>query len=501
MSRPCRPSTLSFTALLVASALGGCVIYDGDDDPPCYDGAPEPGWGLRNPQTNECESWGGGGGGCYGDDTPAAGADLALPNWASCPTACEGLDELTCQRTDGCRATYWLDSCPPWADCDALFTPVFDECVGAAPGPVDYESCDGLNAEQCSQDDDCAAVYTSTWEDEAGGGSTFSYCQPEPWVEGCYSDEECPAGYQCTSETDCLPPPGCEDGMDCPAVCYGQCVPVGACATVDCGPGYHCEEQCYGGGGGDGDAPEPSFCEAFCVPDEPTECLDAMCEPGTHCETVCYEECDPSGVCTAWCTSQCVPDVPNGCELIDCAPGYHCEEVCPDCPPDGSDCGGTCSATCVPDGTMNPGECTGDVFCDALPPTCPSGTVPGILDGCWTGFCIPESACGPDDPGQCYLPVACDMAPPSCPAGTTPGVGDNACYTGYCIPEWACGTSASCESLTTEWECAARADCVPLYNGAGCTCYPDGTCECLEWEFERCASGGDTPVEPPMPGL
>ncbi len=460
MIRPCRPSSLALAALLLALSSTGCTIYGGDDDD-CLYYADEPGgYGLRNPQTNECETWGGGGGGgCYGDDTPVPAGDqaMALPNWASCPSECEGLDELSCQRTDGCRATYWLDQCPPGVDCDALFVPVYDVCVGVAPGGTQWGSCEGLDAQQCSETDACSAVYTTQqWARlEAAPGSEFSYCQPEPWVEGCYSSDECPAGYECTANTDCYPPPGCGPDGDCDAVCYGQCVPVGSCAAVDCGPGYHCEEQCYPCDDADGDGVCPSWCETICVPDEPQECVDALCGPGTHCETVCTDDCDPNGMCGGWCTSECVPD------------------------------------------GMDPGTCTGDVFCDSLPPSCPADSTPGIRNGCWTGYCIPLSACGPSDPGSCYEPALCDVPPPACPVGTTPGVADG-CYTGYCIPAWACeGGGGSCESLTTEWECASRFDCWPLYSGTGCTCYPDGRCECLEWEFARCTGGG--PTDPPSP--
>ena len=83
------PRLLCCAALVVAtSAAAGCMIYTGDDDDCNYD------WGgvaqgIRNPDTNQCEYWGGGGGGC--DDTPVY-EPQAYPDWAYCDTACEQLD-------------------------------------------------------------------------------------------------------------------------------------------------------------------------------------------------------------------------------------------------------------------------------------------------------------------------------------------------------------------------------------------------------------------------
>ena len=83
------------TPLAVLVALlpaAGCTLYTGGDDTGddgCTDIAAE-GLPLRNPQTGECEYFGGGGGGgCYGygseDDQPSRPtADQALPYWAQC---------------------------------------------------------------------------------------------------------------------------------------------------------------------------------------------------------------------------------------------------------------------------------------------------------------------------------------------------------------------------------------------------------------------------------
>jgi len=180
------------------------------------------------------------------------------------------------------------------------------------------------------------------------------------------------------------------------------------------------------------------------------------------------------------CQIACVPDN-NSCLAVDCGPGYTCVETCDPTALDGTF---VCGPQCVPD-TMDPGSCTGPVACDALPPSCPSGTTAGIRNGCWTGYCIPNSACGPGGPGECYGDVICTMASPACPTGTTPGV-QNGCYTGYCIPTSQC-PMAACETLSSENACASRGDCTPVYTGTDCTCYPSG-CSCAELTYDHCES-------------
>jgi hypothetical protein len=488
-------------ALLALSLASGCTLYFGDDDGDdicggsggadiAYDQ-------LRDPSSGVCVDYGGGGGGCYGAPEP-------YPDWASCYSSCEGLDENTCFATAGCRAAYVEDiGCGPGEDCLPPTGPqTFYGCWGTAPsGPI-QGSCDGLDAQGCSEHDDCIAVYNEYYGPDDGIETAFSYCAPEPWTQGCYGDQDCPAGYECNADTECMPDPSCGDGAECPPVCYGQCVPAqNGCDAVDCGAGYHCELQCYPCDPVDPNDTCDFPCDVTCVPDYPT-CDDGQtCEPGSHCETTCTDpdptcDADAGGACPGMCSSTCVPDSPS-CGAVDCAPGTHCEESCPPypCPEGAPDC--ACSIECVPDGVPDPGTCDGEVWCDAMPPTCPDGTVPGISNGCWSGYCIPVEDCGPNDPGSCYGDVTCDMATPACPASATPGI-RNGCYTGYCIPLSACDQTATCESLD-EAGCSARQDCTPVYNGGGCTCYPDGTCSCDEWQFDHCETGGVVMPPDPMP--
>ena len=50
-------------------------------------------------------------------------------------------------------------------------------------------------------------------------------------------------------------------------------------------------------------------------------------------------------------------------------------------------------------------SCTGrtiDVQTCGAAVSCPANTTPGIANGCWTGYCIPNAACGSPNPGECY---------------------------------------------------------------------------------------------------
>lgn len=396
--------------LAVLVLLSGCDLYfNGDDEPPCagdgYGAYPEQ--QIRNPQTGQCESYGGWGG-CYDSCGPCpeyAALSIALPDWGSCYSQCESLDEHACISTPGCLAAY--DEYAPEADAPSSAS--FKGCWATAPsGPVQGGGCWNLDAQECSRHDDCSMFYTSYGKDTptpALVAPSFSRCAPEPTANGC--------------------------------------------STVDCGPGSHCEEQCY------------------------------ACDGQT-------------GPCDPVCQPMCVPDGAS-CAAVDCAPGYECVEVCDQMDPTTTNCGvfpGQCYPTCVPvNGGGDPGECTGPVNCFANPPACPANTVPGIRNGCWTGYCIPENDCGPNDPGTCD-PAICAVAGPGCPAGTTPGV-KNGCYTGYCIPDASC-PAPSCESLTTEAQCTQQAACTPVYTGDDCTCYPGG-CSCETLVFDRCETLGVMP--------
>lgn len=97
--------------------------------------------------------------------------------------------------------------------------------------------------------------------------------------------------------------------------------------------------------------------------------------------------------------------------------------------------------------------------------------------------CAPEVT--PLDPGSCDpSTVACDGNPPACPTGTVPGVA-NGCWSGYCIPVAEC-PDLPCDQLTTESACLGRTDCAPTYTGTDCTCDAHGVCTCQTETFASC---------------
>lgn len=382
-------------SLLLLVLLGGCGLYwGGSGDDVCNGGgavAKEPAQEYVDPSTGQCSGYGGGGGGCDPCGGPCAEAEaLPPPDWASCYSSCSGLSEDSCLNTAGCHADYTVVYAPGPGPVDTFW-----QCV-ALPSYVTITEgggCANLDAQSCSEHDDCASDYVQ----DAAGNSKFASCDPESSDPGC--------------------------------------------SAVDCGPGYHCDEECYPcDGSGSGGMSSGS---------------------------------GSGGMCSDTCSPTCVPD--QTCASVDCGPGYTCAMECSS---------GTCYPSCIPS-SGGPGDCYGSVTCNSAPPQCPANTTPGVANGCYTGYCIPVSQCGPNNPGDCYGQVMCNIAPPSCPMGTLPGV-TNGCWTGFCIPTGQCEVPA-CETLTDETSCESRMDCIPIYNGTDCTCTPSG-CTCANETWERCES-------------
>ncbi len=322
-----------------------------------------------------------------------------------------------------------------------------------------YSECEQLDEQTCLGTSGCYAAYQRAYmpyED----GLEFSGCRataPSGPVQGSCSN--LPAT-ECSRHDDCAlvyTPPF--NGSAVFEACVDEPAPTYGCEAVDCGPGYHCETQCH-----------------------PCDGKDGPCD-------------------TPWCEPACVPDGPqNTCATVDCGAGYACVEVCDGATPimEGGCIPAQCYPTCVPTGGGDPGSCFGDVVCATLPPACPTGTTAGRANGCWTGYCIPNSACGPNDPGTCLQPgeLTCPMAPPACPLGTTPGV-SNHCWTGFCIPDGNCAVPA-CELVGDAATCNARPDCVPVYEGSDCICDPSG-CTCQVHTFDHCQTLVSVPTPEPTP--
>jgi hypothetical protein len=271
-----------FFGLLVL--VSGCDLYwnHGDDDCKYYDyggtGA-VPSWQIRNPTTGQCESWGGG----YGCDDPCApcayeGDIAAQPDWASCQSACSGLTENACVAQAGCQASYDL----------AGSAATFAGCYETAPsGPISTGTCDGLGAQECTRHDNCSTYYTP---------GAFARCVAETTVSACAA-VDCGPGYHC--EDQCKDT--CGPGGDCGPQCGAMCVADGnVCAAVDCGPGYECVETCI----------DPT-------PTHNGQCF-GQCQPTTSCEAITTETaCAARGDCTAVYTGDdCTCTQTGGC---------HCE--------------------------------------------------------------------------------------------------------------------------------------------------------------------------------
>lgn len=99
--------------------------------------------------------------------------------------------------------------------------------------------------------------------------------------------------------------------------------------------------------------------------------------------------------------------------------------------------------------------------------------------------CIDEPGSNPD-PGECVGQIACDSLAPECPLNTVPGILDG-CWSGYCIPQDQCQGLATCDTLPED-QCVARTDCDGLYQGVDCTCVGE-SCTCASWDFEGCEEG------------
>jgi hypothetical protein len=300
-------------AVSLATLVSGCQLYfGGDDEPPVtcgYGGygAPEPDIGtapeqlLRNPQTGECESFGGGGGGgwnnCYYDeyydqcvcDDYAEPTSPPAPNWPACESSCSILDEETCLSEPGCQVAYWEQNTPT--------PPLFRGCYATGGYGGGSGSCFNLDAYECAQRDTCSIFYSADYpmaKSSEPSWSQFTQCRPEPTTAGC-STVDCGTGYHC--EETCYPGTG---GTQCTPMCvpdqgYG-------CANIDCGAGYECVETCDTMDPSTMGGTFPGQCYGSCVPLTACEALttEAACNGRSDCTSVYDGEnctCYPGGYC------------------------------------------------------------------------------------------------------------------------------------------------------------------------------------------------------------
>jgi hypothetical protein len=344
---------------------GGCVLYFGDDTTDdCQYGAADitiPANQLRNPQDGTCQYYGGGGG-C---PTPATDpiAPGAWPDWAQCYAGCEGLDEYTCQISDGCRAIYTeAEACGPDGTCS--WVRQYADCWGVAPsGPITGGLCEGLDAQTCSEHNDCSAVHDGV----TGVPGAFKSCITEPLP--CAGT---PGGG--------VPYPGmplldpytgkCED------VGGGGCLPMGGGTPPPTPPG---------GGGSDGIAqPDWASCTNQCQ-----DLDEATCKASDGCRAIYADACPPWADCFTLQYKACWPTAPTGGPIR----GGDCSAIT-----DAYECSrhDDCVANHASDwsGCMDPNTCAwtlgGFLSCgpEATPPPPPPPPAPVCADITTEALCI-----------------------------------------------------------------------------------------------------------------
>jgi len=256
---------------------------------------------------------------------------------------------------------------------------------------------------------------------DQSSNDSWNYCGSDGYYEcsgdTCYwRGPQCPAGTGSgTGSGSSQPGYECTTSNDCAAGCYcqnGSCEEAGFCTTDDdCGTGYHCNTQ-----------------RSSCEPDgttPPTKCTDdAGCPAG--------EVCDPSSLtCQATCTCTTDKDATDG--------GYdYCDEDRGTCM-SGADPIGVCAGTVAP-------------TCNVAKPKCGQGSVPLLVDGCYTGVCQQATACG---------------------------------------------TKPACTSYQFDADCRADNTCSSAYYGTNChkpdnsACMAgDTNCTCTNYAFLSCQDAG-----------
>jgi hypothetical protein len=226
--------------LVLALLIPGCFFTEhgkgggmGDDDdcilPPVQEeDTPKPGLRLepvqpqRNPQTLTCQTFSGGG--CNPECGPCPETDLAPPpSWGFCFSACEQLDEATCETDETCRVIKDA-TCSIFGDCLTDFL----GCVSTDQFQDPSLDCTTItDADSCSRNPACTAYHVSggctITQNEPTCESRFAFCGPEGRGSG-----------NCTEQAACdRLPPNCPSGTT-PGVENG-------CFTDTCIPNEFCE--------------------------------------------------------------------------------------------------------------------------------------------------------------------------------------------------------------------------------------------------------------------
>ncbi|HEY5951712.1 MAG TPA: hypothetical protein VIV40_39730 [Kofleriaceae bacterium] len=170
---------------------------------------------------------------------------------------------------------------------------------------------------------------------------------------------------------------------------------------------------------------------------------------------LCYASCE--GLAETACKAQ------SGCRAVFAGAAFY-------------ECWGVAQS-----GPVQGGNCTGlDAQACSRHDDCVAIHAQGTPIGSFMS-CAAETNTG--DPGSCVGAITCDAAEPACPTGTIAGR-RNGCWTGYCIPYADCDQLPACSTLD-EPSCISRTDCTPSYHGNNCTCTING-CTCQSWTFDVC---------------
>jgi hypothetical protein len=128
---------------------------------------------LRDPSTGQCQSFGVGGS-CDPSCGPCPALTEAIPadpDWGTCNGGCAALTETQCLATPDCHASYQDDSAA---------SPVFWGCWDLPRSGVVHGACAGLDAQTCTEHDDCASLYTGPVNQPQNFVPSFERCIDEP---------------------------------------------------------------------------------------------------------------------------------------------------------------------------------------------------------------------------------------------------------------------------------------------------------------------------------
>ena len=195
---------------------------------------------------------------------------------------------------------------------------------------------------------------------------------PNP-AKACASSAACDTGLFCTVESGvCNPPPGCDPGEVCPAVCYGTCEPKPGggepCGAAVCGAGQACCNASCGICLPPGGACTQEICEppkAECRADADCRAFAFMC---TGCDCLALAPDDPEPACGGpgvQCFADPCLNKKAVCEsgrcviagASSCPAGTVSQQVCLECGPAGGCAKQTdCARACTQDSECGAGQ-------------------------------------------------------------------------------------------------------------------------------------------------